>query len=75
MFVAHLLARNIRYEEDLVDQLVNSSEKRLVRLLLLLADFGKEGVPQSRGSQDKSGNSGRDGWNHTFACQLFHEPV
>src|ERR1700726_345549 len=45
MFVAYLLARNIRYEEDLVDQLFNSSEKRLARILLLLAHFGKEGVP------------------------------
>ena len=41
MFVAYLLARNIRYEEDLVDQLFNSSEKRLARILLLLAHFGK----------------------------------
>jgi CRP/FNR family transcriptional regulator, cyclic AMP receptor protein len=46
MFVAYLLARNIRYEEDLVDQLFNSSEKRLARLLLMLARFGKEGVPE-----------------------------
>jgi CRP/FNR family transcriptional regulator, cyclic AMP receptor protein len=45
LFVAYLLARNIRYEEDLVDQLFNSSEKRLARILLLLAHFGKEGVP------------------------------
>jgi len=45
LFVAYLLARNIRYEEDLVDQLFNSSEKRLARMLLLLAQFGKEGVP------------------------------
>src|SRR5580700_5157460 len=43
MFVAYLLARNIRYEEDLVDQLFNSSEKRLARILLLLAHFGKDG--------------------------------
>jgi CRP-like cAMP-binding protein len=43
MFVAHLLARTIRVEEDLVDQLFNSSEKRLARALLLLANFGKEG--------------------------------
>ena len=43
MFVTYLLARNIRYEEDLVDQLFNSSEKRLARVLLLLAHFGKEG--------------------------------
>jgi CRP/FNR family transcriptional regulator, cyclic AMP receptor protein len=47
MFVAYLLARNIRYEEDLVDQLFNSSEKRLARILLLLAHFGKEGVPEA----------------------------
>ena len=46
MFVAYLLARNIRYEEDLIDQLFNSSEKRLARILLLLAHFGKEGVPE-----------------------------
>ncbi|MGA8761422.1 MAG: Crp/Fnr family transcriptional regulator [Candidatus Sulfotelmatobacter sp.] len=47
MFVAYLLGRNIRYEEDLVDQLFNSSEKRLARILLLLAHFGKEGKPES----------------------------
>jgi CRP/FNR family cyclic AMP-dependent transcriptional regulator len=47
MFVAYLLARNIRYEEDLVDQLFNSSEKRLARILLLLAHFGKEGKPEA----------------------------
>jgi len=47
LFVAYLLARNIRYEEDLVDQLFNSSEKRLARILLLLAHFGKEGTPQT----------------------------
>jgi CRP/FNR family transcriptional regulator, cyclic AMP receptor protein len=47
MFTAYLLGRNIRYEEDLVDQLFNSSEKRLARILLLLAHFGKEGVPET----------------------------
>jgi len=47
LFVAYLLARNVRYEEDLVDQLFNSSEKRLARILLLLARFGKEGVPET----------------------------
>ena len=47
LFVAYLLARNIRYEEDLVDQLFNSSEKRLARVLLLLAHFGKEGIPEA----------------------------
>jgi CRP-like cAMP-binding protein len=47
VFVAYLLARNVRYEEDLVDQLFNSSEKRLARVLLMLAHFGKEGVPET----------------------------
>jgi CRP/FNR family cyclic AMP-dependent transcriptional regulator len=47
LFVAYLLARNIRYEEDLVDQLFNSSEKRLARILLLLAHFGEEGTPDT----------------------------
>ena len=46
LFISHLLARTIRVEEDLVDQLFNSSEKRLARLLLLLANFGKEGKPE-----------------------------
>jgi CRP/FNR family transcriptional regulator, cyclic AMP receptor protein len=46
LFIAHLLARNSRVEEDLVDQLFNSSEKRLARTLLLLANFGKEGQPE-----------------------------
>jgi CRP/FNR family transcriptional regulator, cyclic AMP receptor protein len=46
LFIAHLLARNSRVEEDLVDQLFNSSEKRLARMLLLLANFGKEGRPE-----------------------------
>jgi CRP-like cAMP-binding protein len=46
MFLAYLLTRNRRVEEDLIDQLFNSSEKRLARLLLLLANFGTEGGPQ-----------------------------
>jgi CRP/FNR family cyclic AMP-dependent transcriptional regulator len=45
-FLAYVLSRNIRIEEDLVDQLFNSSEKRLARVLLLLANFGKEGKPE-----------------------------
>jgi CRP-like cAMP-binding protein len=45
LFMSHLLARNVRIEADLVDQLFNSSEKRLARLLLLMANFGKEGRP------------------------------
>ena len=46
LFMGYLLARNSRIEEDLIDQLFNSSEKRLARLLLLLANFGKETPPQ-----------------------------
>ena len=46
LFISHLLARNTRVEADLVDQLFNSSEKRLARLLLLMANFGKEGKPE-----------------------------
>ena len=47
MFVAYLLTQNIRYEEDLADQLFNSSEKRLARMLLMLSHFGKEGVTET----------------------------
>lgn len=47
LFMAHLLLRNIRIQEDLVDQLFNSSEKRLARILLLLANFGKDGRPET----------------------------
>jgi CRP/FNR family transcriptional regulator, cyclic AMP receptor protein len=46
LFMAYLLTRNSRIEEDLIDQLFNSSERRLARMLLLLANFGKEGSPQ-----------------------------
>jgi CRP/FNR family transcriptional regulator, cyclic AMP receptor protein len=46
LFMEHLLSRNSRIQEDIVDQLFNSSERRLARLLLLLANFGKEGNPQ-----------------------------
>jgi hypothetical protein len=67
MFVAYLLARNIRYEEDLVDQLFNSSEKRLARILLLLAHFGKEGTPETVVPKDWSRDSGRDGGHYPFA--------
>jgi len=47
IFIKHLLSRSLRYEEDLIDQLFNSSEKRLARILLLLAHFGKEGRSES----------------------------
>ena len=47
LFISYLLSRNIRIQEDLVDQLFNSSEKRLARILLLMAHFGKEGKPEA----------------------------
>jgi CRP-like cAMP-binding protein len=46
LFLTYMLARNVRIQEDLVDQLFNSSEKRLARVLLLMAQFGKEGKPE-----------------------------
>jgi hypothetical protein len=73
MFVGYLLARNIRYEEDLVDQLFNSSEKRLARILLLLAHFGKEGIPETVISE--SGDPRRDDRHNTVAGKFFHEQV
>ena len=75
LFVAYLLARNIRYEEDLVDQLFNSSEKRLARLLLLLAHFGKEGVPRDCNPEDQSGDSRRHDRHNPVAGQFLHEQV
>ena len=56
-FLAYVLARNTRIEADLVDQLFNSSEKRLARLLLLLANFGSEGKPEPGLGPYQSGNS------------------
>jgi CRP-like cAMP-binding protein len=65
LFVAYLLGRNIRYEEDLVDQLFNSSEKRLARVLLMLT---RDGSPQ-----DQSGDAGGDDRHYPVAGQLLHE--
>jgi hypothetical protein len=73
-FVTHLLARNARVEADLIDQLFNSSERRLARLLLILANFGKEGSPADH-SSDPSRNPCGDDWHDPFARQLFHEQV
>jgi CRP/FNR family transcriptional regulator, cyclic AMP receptor protein len=72
LFTAYLLGRNIRYEADLVDQLFNSSEKRLARTLLLLAHFGKEGLPETS-SQDQSGDPRGDGGHNSVAGQFFHK--
>jgi CRP-like cAMP-binding protein len=75
VFMSHLLARTMRVEEDLVDQLFNSSEKRLARLLLLLSDFGKEGRPVPLIAQDQPRNTGRDDRHEALAGELFHEQV
>jgi len=74
LFIAHLLARNSRVEEDLVDQLFNSSEKRLARTLLLLANFGKEGRPTNY-SKSQPGNACRDDRNDPVARELLHEQI
>jgi CRP-like cAMP-binding protein len=79
LFVAHLLSRNIRYEADLVDQLFNSSEKRLARILLLLSHFGKESRAEPvlpRVSQDDLAQmvgTTRSRVSH-FMGQLSHPP-
>ena len=74
-FIAHMLVRNIRIEEDLVDQLFNSSEKRLARTLLLLARYGDERAPATRAAEDLAGDARRDGRHHSIARQRLHEQV
>jgi len=74
MFLKYLLKRNIRYQDDLVDQLFNSSEKRLARVLLLMANSAKRRIPNVS-PPTKSGDSGRNGGDDPFACQLLHEPI
>ncbi len=75
VFVAYLLTRNSRYEEDLVDQLFNSSEKRLARMLLMLAHFGKEGEPQPVIPKISQETLAADGRHHSVADQFLHEQV
>ena len=74
MFVAYLLARNIRYEEDLVDQLFNSSERDWPRSFIAGA-FRQRGSSGNRHPENQSGDPGRDDWHHSFTSQLFYEPV
>ena len=82
-FLSYALGRIIRIEEDLIDQLFNSSEKRLARLLLLLANFGTTSAgatlvlerPRTRHPQSQSGDPGRNDWNDSFPRQLLHEPL
>jgi CRP/FNR family transcriptional regulator, cyclic AMP receptor protein len=74
VFMSYLLARNARVEEDLVDQLFNSSEKRLARLLLLMANFGKEANPEpviAKISQETLAEM----VGHQVACERFHEQI
>ena len=75
LFMSYLLTRNSRIEEDLIDQLFNSSEKRLARLLLLLANFGKEGRPRAYRGKVQSGNAGGDDRHDQIARELFHEQI
>lgn len=74
MFMTYILNRTIRVEADLVDQLFNSSERRLARLLLLLANYGNEGKLEPI-LTCQSRNPGRDDRYHPVPGQLFHEPV
>ena len=75
LFVAYLLARNIRYEEDLVDQLFNSSEKRLARVLLLLGPLRQGRRARDCNPKDQSGDPRGDGGHNPVARQFLHEPV
>ena len=72
-FMSHLLTRNIRVEADLVDQLFNSSEKRLARMLLILANFGKEGKPEPVVAKISRENARGNDWHDAVAGQFFHE--
>jgi CRP-like cAMP-binding protein len=75
LFIAHLLARNSRVEEDLVDQLFNSSEKRPARTLLLLANFGKEGRLESIIAKISRETLARDAWHDAISREFFHEQI
>ena len=75
LLIAHLLSRVVRIEEDFLDQLFNSSEKRLARTLLLLAELWDAIQATSCHPEGEPGNPGRDGWHHPVESQLLHEPV
>jgi len=74
-FIAYMLARNLRVEEDLVDQLFNSSEKRLARTLLLLARYGAPGQPQKVLAKVSQEMLAEMIGTHTPARQFFHEQI
>ena len=75
LFIKFLLVRGMRTQADLVDQLFNSSEKRLARILLLMAEFGRPGETGIFNSQDLAGKSGRDDRLDAVASQLFYESL
>ena len=74
-FMAHLLARNVRFEEDLVDQLFNSSEKRLARVLLVAGPLRQGREDRAGDSEDQSRGPGGDGRHHSASDQWLHEQV
>ena len=75
MYLKFLLARSMRTQADLVDQLFNSSEKRLARILLLLGRIWRAGRTGTLDSSDHAGNSGRDDRHHPVPRQLLHESL
>jgi hypothetical protein len=74
-FLKFMLARSMRTQADLVDQLFNSSEKRLARILLLMAEFGKPGERETFHSSHFAGNPGGDDRHHAVSRQLLHESL
>ena len=74
-FISHMLARNIRIEEDLIDQLFNSSEKRLARTLLLLARYGKQDKPRPRRAEISQETLAGDDRHDAVARELLPEQV
>ena len=75
MYLKFLLARSMRAQADLVDQLFNSSEKRLARILLLMAEFGETGRTGTPASSHHTGNPGGDDRHHPLPRQLLHESL
>jgi CRP/FNR family transcriptional regulator, cyclic AMP receptor protein len=75
LFMAYLLTRNSRVEEDLIDQLFNSSEKRLARLLPPAREFRKGRRTSAYSIGYQPGNIGRDDWNDPISRQLLHEQI
>jgi CRP/FNR family cyclic AMP-dependent transcriptional regulator len=74
-FISYMLKRTVRIEADLVDQLFNSTEKRLARALLLLARYGKEGKPETIVGKISQENTGRTGGDDAQSRQCFHEQI